>query len=106
MLIKAGRIWLTTWKTCSRISEKNIKLFLVKYLCAAALTAYSNPSQHFMMVEVSEPHAPSASEASHTRKKPGYTHKHPEGLTSAGPTWNFARVFVEGQEGKHTYARV
>src|SRR5882672_7464872 len=32
MLIKAGRIWLTTWKTCSRISEKNIKLFLVKYL--------------------------------------------------------------------------
>ncbi len=75
-------------------------------ICAAALTAYSNPSQHFMMVEVSEPHAPSASEASHTRKKPGYTHKHPEGLTSAGPTWNFARVFVEGQEGKHTYARV
>src|SRR6266446_5908672 len=75
-------------------------------ICAAALTASSNPSQHFMMVEVSEPHAPSASEASHTRKKPGYTHKHPEGLTSAGPTWNFARVFVEGQEGKHTYARV
>src|SRR6266705_1234342 len=32
MLIKAGRIWLTTWKTCSRISENNIKLFLVKYL--------------------------------------------------------------------------
>src|SRR6266446_4091847 len=35
MLIKAGRIWLTTWKTCSRISEKNIKLFLVKYLCGS-----------------------------------------------------------------------
>src|SRR5438132_1163472 len=36
MLIKAGRIWLTTWKTCSRISENNIKLFLVKYLSADA----------------------------------------------------------------------
>src|SRR6266850_335628 len=35
MRIKAGRIWLTTWKTCSRTSEKNIKLFLVKYLQAA-----------------------------------------------------------------------
>src|SRR5712691_6047201 len=34
MRIKAGRIWLTTWKTCSRTSEKNIKLFLVKYLPA------------------------------------------------------------------------
>src|SRR6266446_4298404 len=32
MRIKAGRIWLTTWKTCSRTSEKNIKLFLVNYL--------------------------------------------------------------------------
>src|SRR5882724_12345178 len=32
MRIKAGRIWLTTWKTCSRTSEKNIKLFLVKNL--------------------------------------------------------------------------
>jgi len=59
-----------------------------------------------MMVEVSEPNAPSASEASHTRKKPGYTHKHTEGLTSAGPTWNFARLFAEAQEGKNTYARV
>src|SRR5882762_5131860 len=34
MRIKAGRIWLTTWKTCSRTSEKNIKLFLVKYLAS------------------------------------------------------------------------
>src|SRR5712691_7405761 len=44
MRIKAGRIWLTTWKTCSRTSEKNIKLFLVKYLCltmgAAAAPAF------------------------------------------------------------------
>src|SRR5438132_3164076 len=44
MRIKAGRIWLTTWKTCSRISEKNIKLFLVKYLpffdnCACSASA-------------------------------------------------------------------
>src|SRR6266446_5520256 len=36
MRIKAGRIWLTTWKTCSRTSEKNIKLFLVKYLARFA----------------------------------------------------------------------
>src|SRR6266487_2817714 len=42
MLIKAGRIWLTTWKTCSRISENNIKLFLVKYL----------PWDHLLMARV------------------------------------------------------
>ena len=30
--IRAGRIWLTMWKMCSRTSEKNIKLFLFKYL--------------------------------------------------------------------------
>src|SRR2546428_8042945 len=41
MLIKAGRIWLTTWKTCSRISENNIKLFLVKYLNAVNSVAES-----------------------------------------------------------------
>src|SRR3989442_14533392 len=34
MRIKAGRIGLTAWKACSRTSEKNIKLFLVKYLQA------------------------------------------------------------------------
>src|SRR6266699_2032517 len=34
MPIKAGRIWFTTWKTCSRISEINIKLFLVRYIIA------------------------------------------------------------------------
>src|SRR5438093_7601946 len=44
MRIKAGRIWLTTWKTCSRISEKNIKLFLVKYLTLEA----SDSVQHSM----------------------------------------------------------
>src|SRR2546422_10361090 len=42
MLIKAGRIWLTTWKTCSRISEKNIKLFLVKYLVVLSLVGCSS----------------------------------------------------------------
>src|SRR5882672_1450554 len=38
MRIKAGRIWLTTWKTCSRTSEKNIKLFLVNKLAPCGRT--------------------------------------------------------------------
>src|SRR5712691_3622813 len=41
MRIKAGRIWLTTWKTCSRTSEKNIKLFLVKYLAPGKISPLS-----------------------------------------------------------------
>src|SRR5207247_9202944 len=56
MLIKARHIWLTTWKTCSRISEKTIKLFLVKCLAmehgqllphaVLALAECADPSSH------------------------------------------------------------